>query len=415
MSSECRRAVKVLDSFVHPVNGIDSVIPISVLKKAKGFAIITIYRAGFLMSIRAGTGVVVARLAQGGWSAPAEIIVGGLGGGFNAGAEMVDMLIVLNTTVALRSFMSSGSLQVGGNMSLSVGPLGRHGEVDAALSSEGKISAMYSYSQSRGLYGGVSIEGTVLKYLDRNNRATYGQDSTPKKILTGSYPVPQYAKKLVQKLESVTGWAPGTVAKDNLNEFLYDQDAHDIGVSADDPFGDNFGRPGHEDMLDDLDRELLSVPRTDSTERRSSATSSLSPTSQPRSLAATRKPAVDDPFADQGDLHEDEFVSEPPPVLDRSRFEAYAPGVREITRERTGSLVSEVPSATADDYDIGDELVTALYDYEAQQSGDLSFRRGDIIRVISSTGSQDGWWRGEIVRAGSRSEGLFPANFCERV
>ena len=66
---------------------------------------------------------------------------GGLGGGFNAGAEMVDCLIVLNSRAAVRTFMSSGSLQLGGNLALAVGPLGRSGEASAALNAEMKMSA----------------------------------------------------------------------------------------------------------------------------------------------------------------------------------------------------------------------------------------------------------------------------------
>ena len=58
------------------------------------------------MSARAGTGVVVAKLPSGEWSAPAAVGLGGLGGGFNAGAEMVDLLIVLNSRAAVRSFMT---------------------------------------------------------------------------------------------------------------------------------------------------------------------------------------------------------------------------------------------------------------------------------------------------------------------
>ena len=59
----------------------------------------------FLISARAGSGVVVAKTEDGRWSAPAAIGIGGLGGGFNAGAEVTDFLIVLNSKSAVRSFM----------------------------------------------------------------------------------------------------------------------------------------------------------------------------------------------------------------------------------------------------------------------------------------------------------------------
>ena len=64
---------------------------------------------------------------------------------------MVDFLIVLNSRAAVRTFMSSGSLQLGGNMALAVGPLGRSGEASAAMNAEMKMSAMFSYSMSLSL------------------------------------------------------------------------------------------------------------------------------------------------------------------------------------------------------------------------------------------------------------------------
>lgn len=94
------------------------------------------------MSARAGSGVVIARLPEGGWSAPAALGIGGLGGGFSAGAEVTDFLIVLNTNAAVRSFMATGSLQLGGNMSVAVGPVGRSAEASGAVNSSGKVAAM---------------------------------------------------------------------------------------------------------------------------------------------------------------------------------------------------------------------------------------------------------------------------------
>ena len=126
------------------------------------------------MSARVGMGVVIAKLPNGEWSPPSSIGIGGLGGGFNAGAEMVDFLIVLNSRAAVRSFMTAGSLQLGGNLSLAVGPLGRTGEASAAMNSEMQLSAMFSYSVSRGLYGGVTIEGTVLIERKEANEKVYG-------------------------------------------------------------------------------------------------------------------------------------------------------------------------------------------------------------------------------------------------
>ena len=156
------------------------------------------------MSARAGSGIVVARLPNGQWSPPAAIGIGGLGGGFNAGAEVVDFLIVLNSRAAVRSFMASGSLQLGGNLSLAIGPLGRTGEASAALSAEMEVSAMFSYSVSRGLYGGATIEGTFLIDRSATNARAYGRNVLPKDILSGQVKMPIYAKPLINRLNQIS-------------------------------------------------------------------------------------------------------------------------------------------------------------------------------------------------------------------
>lgn len=73
-----------------------------------------------------------------------------MGFGGQAGAEVTEFLIILNSRAALRSFMSAGSLTLGGNMSLAVGPLGRNGEAMGAVNSKGRVAAMYSYSKTKG-------------------------------------------------------------------------------------------------------------------------------------------------------------------------------------------------------------------------------------------------------------------------
>lgn len=88
------------------------------------------------------------------WTAPAAIGIGGLGGGFSAGAENTDFLVVLNSRAAVKSFMATGSLRLGGNLSLAAGPLGRSAEASGSISSSGGVAAMFSYSKSKGLYAG---------------------------------------------------------------------------------------------------------------------------------------------------------------------------------------------------------------------------------------------------------------------
>ncbi|KAJ4476613.1 hypothetical protein J3R30DRAFT_3487792 [Lentinula aciculospora] len=207
LPKECAKAAKIFKSFVDSGNnGLDGVIPRHVLENAKGFAIFSVFKAGFLFSARAGSGVVIAKLPDGTWSAPSAIGTAGLGVGGQIGAEMTDFLVVLNSTSAIRSFMAAGSLTLGGNASIAVGPLGRNGEASGSLNTSGKVAAMYSYSKTRGLFGGISIEGSVIvERQDANVQAYENGSVTAKLLLNGSIEPPPWASTLIKTLEACTG------------------------------------------------------------------------------------------------------------------------------------------------------------------------------------------------------------------
>lgn len=97
--------------------GLDNIIPPDILSKAKGLAIFTVIKAGFLFSGRAGAGIVVARLDDGSWSAPSAIGTGGMGFGGQIGAEITDFVIILNNRAAVKSFSQGGNVTLGGNLS----------------------------------------------------------------------------------------------------------------------------------------------------------------------------------------------------------------------------------------------------------------------------------------------------------
>ncbi|KAH7929345.1 DUF500-domain-containing protein [Leucogyrophana mollusca] len=206
LPKECSKAAKIFASFVDGKNnGLDGVIPRSVLESAKGFAIFSIFKAGFLFSARAGTGIVIAKLPDGTWSAPSAIGSAGLGVGSQLGAEMTDFLVILNSTSAVKTFMSSGSLTLGGNMSIAVGPIGRSGEAVGSVNTSGKVAAMYSYSKTRGLFGGLSIEGSVIVERQDANAQAYNSDVTAKMLLSGAVDPPEWASSLIKTIEACTG------------------------------------------------------------------------------------------------------------------------------------------------------------------------------------------------------------------
>lgn len=197
---ESFKAARIFKSFVNPTLGMDGLIPPQVLRSAHGFAIFTVAKAGFLMSVRAGTGLVIARLPDGQWSAPSAIGTGGMGIGGQVGAEVTEFILVLNSKSALTQFMSAGSLTLGGNASVALGPIGRNAEGSGALNSKGKIAAMYSYSKTKGAFAGVSVEGSVIVERQDCNVKAYGPGTTATKILSGQIDTPSWAEDLIDIL-----------------------------------------------------------------------------------------------------------------------------------------------------------------------------------------------------------------------
>ena len=169
-------------------------IPPAVMRAAKGLAILTVTKAGFIGSARGGTGVVVARTEKG-WSGPSAIGTGGLGVGFQAGVEITEFVIVLNTPAAVEAFAKQGNATLGGNLSVAAGPVGRSAEAGVGLQ-----AATYTYSRSQGLFAGVSLEGTAIGTRDDANEAYYGRPVPAGEILAGKVQPPAGARNLVAAL-----------------------------------------------------------------------------------------------------------------------------------------------------------------------------------------------------------------------
>ncbi|KAL8172808.1 UNVERIFIED_CONTAM: SH3 domain-containing YSC84-like protein 1 [Gekko kuhli] len=197
-----------------------------VIAKAKGLAILSVIKAGFLVTARGGSGIVLARLPNGSWSAPSAIGIAGLGGGFEIGIEVSDLVIILNHERAVEAFAKGGNLTLGGNFTVAIGPLGRNLEGDVALRSS---AAVYTYCKSRGLFAGVSLEGSCLIERKETNRKFYGMDIRASAILFGDLPPPVQAQDLYNILESFTlqyetlegrncGWTPAVKEPRKTNE-----------------------------------------------------------------------------------------------------------------------------------------------------------------------------------------------------
>jgi SH3 domain-containing YSC84-like protein 1 len=193
MQRDVDQATAIIERFQEiPEKG----IPPAIIKASRGLAIMTVTKGGFIVSGRGGSGVVIARLPGGGWSGPSAIGTGGAGFGFQAGVEVTEFVIVLNTPGAVDAFSKGGNVTLGGNLSVAAGPIGRSAEGSVAIG-----AAMYTYSRSQGLFAGISLEGTVLSTRDELNREYYGDPSvTATQILTGRARPPAGAQRLISVL-----------------------------------------------------------------------------------------------------------------------------------------------------------------------------------------------------------------------
>jgi lipid-binding SYLF domain-containing protein len=191
MQADVDQAASIIQHFeAIPERG----IPPAVMRAAKGLAILTVTKAGFIGSGRGGSGVVVARTGNG-WSGPSAIGTGGLGVGFQAGVEISELVIVLNTPAAVEAFAKEGNVTLGGALGVAAGPVGRSAEGGVALQ-----AAMYSYSRTQGLFAGISLEGTVIGTRDEVNAAYYGKPVEARDILAGKVRPPASAQSLLAVL-----------------------------------------------------------------------------------------------------------------------------------------------------------------------------------------------------------------------
>jgi len=191
MQDDIDQALSILERFEAIP---ESAIPPAVLRDAKGVAIFAVTKAGFVVSGRGGTGVVLARTEKG-WSAPSAIGTGGIGVGFQAGVQVSEHVIILNTPEAVKAFAQGSNFTLGANLSAAVGPVGRSAEAAVAPN-----AAVYTYSRSQGIFAGISLEGTVLATRYEANEQYYQKPVYTADILEGKVAPPAGAQKLLDAL-----------------------------------------------------------------------------------------------------------------------------------------------------------------------------------------------------------------------
>lgn len=109
--------------------------------------------------------------------------------------------MILNDPAAVRAFQQLGSVTLGGNLSIAAGPVGRNAEASGAANFK-TVAPIFSYSKTKGLFAGVSLEGSVLIERRDANRKFYNAPVTAKQLLTGQFPAPPAADPLYRILNT---------------------------------------------------------------------------------------------------------------------------------------------------------------------------------------------------------------------
>ncbi|TYZ59081.1 hypothetical protein PybrP1_007201 [[Pythium] brassicae (nom. inval.)] len=219
MEGAVRAAGLTLEHLFNPNVEHDKRIPIDLLHQAKGIAFLTVLKAGFIWTGKLGTGVVIAKLPDGRWSAPSAIGTVGMGFGMEGGGQMIEFLIILNSDLAVRSFMQKGQLSAGANLEFAAGPYGRAAGANANFSASG-VAPNYTYSHSKGLFGGVGLQGSAIAARYDINKKFYGRDITPTEILTGAVEQPAAASQLYDAINRVMSIPPSGNAAFLKSKFL---------------------------------------------------------------------------------------------------------------------------------------------------------------------------------------------------
>ncbi|MDY2985675.1 MAG: lipid-binding SYLF domain-containing protein [Synergistes jonesii] len=145
-----------------------------VIKSGKGVAIFpAVTKAGLGIGGQTGEGVVFLRRPNGRWSGPAFMGISGASIGFQIGVQSVGLVLVITNEEGLHAFTGGNSFKLGADVAIAAGPVGR----DASAATDGRAKAsIYSYSISKGLFAGVSVEGSVINQNRDANKAYWGRD-----------------------------------------------------------------------------------------------------------------------------------------------------------------------------------------------------------------------------------------------
>jgi SH3 domain-containing YSC84-like protein 1 len=180
-------------------------IPQDLLDKADCVVVYpSVLKAAFIIGGSYGRGAMTCRRGekfQGPWGAPTMMALEGGSFGLQIGGQATDFVLLVMNESGARGILA-GKVKLGGDASVAAGPVGRDAsaETDVTMRSE-----ILSYSRARGLFAGVSLEGSTIRPDNDANKQIYGQKLPARQIvLAGRIAVPPAARQLVSTLDTKT-------------------------------------------------------------------------------------------------------------------------------------------------------------------------------------------------------------------
>jgi|SRR5208282_527695 len=197
-----QKRLETCGQVMHEVLNVPENIPQAVMDKAECVVVFpTVLKAAFGIGGNYGRGAMICRSGEhfrGPWGAPAMMALEGGSIGFQIGGEATDLVLLVMNEKGANAILSS-KVKLGGDASIAAGPIGR----DASADTDASMRAEFlSYSRSRGVFVGISLEGTTLRPDDDSTADVYGRKLTAREIvIDGHIAVPVSGRHLVAVLE----------------------------------------------------------------------------------------------------------------------------------------------------------------------------------------------------------------------
>ncbi len=179
----------------------DEGIPTELMSKAEAIVVVPkLKKAGFVVGGKFGRGIAMVKREDGMWSDPAFVKIAGGSFGLQIGYSSTDLFLIFKDAKSLENLANrKGEFTLGGDISVAAGPVGRQSSAQTDIDFEAEV---YSYSKSRGVFAGISLDGSKLELDMEANEAYFGDEFSPKEIFVSEEKIADDSQQ-VDKIKSL--------------------------------------------------------------------------------------------------------------------------------------------------------------------------------------------------------------------